>query len=101
MSLLGFDAPGRLALGQISTIVTLNLPASAASYLVTGNAAGLSRDFKTWLPGPFDHDDWMARTIQREAWIPETKMMETWSTRARQAEPWTPAITEGETWTIE
>jgi hypothetical protein len=101
MSLLGFDAPGRLALGQISAIVTLNLPASAAFYLVTGNAAGLSRDFEAWLPGPFDHDDWMARTIQSEAWMPRTKLSETWTAQAKQAEPWTPAVKHGETWTIE
>jgi hypothetical protein len=101
MSLLGFNTVGRFALGQITTIVTISLSASANSFLVTGNAAGLSRDFEAWLPLPFDTDGWTAAAVDGESWTPESAQAETWTARAKGTEPWTSTVKQPEPWTVE
>lgn len=100
--MLGFDALGSLALGQLgrggvtnttmaalagSYVVTgnaalfsVNMASAVGSYLVTGNAAELCRDFINWLP---------ASSGQPEAW----------TARAAQSDPWTPKTSQDETWT--
>lgn len=80
--MLGFDALGSLALGQLGRggVTNTTMAALAGSYVVTGNAAELCRDFINWLP---------ASSGQPEAW----------TARAAQSDPWTPKTSQDETWT--
>lgn len=81
MSLLGFDAVGRSALGQISHPGATNfiLAALTGTYALTGNAASLCRDFVNWLPITSQSETWTAQTAQSESWTPKTEQDETWT----------------------
>lgn len=101
--MLGFDALGRISLGQISKSGSVTLTAAAGSYtvtgvaalfkiteswavdagdyLVTGSAANLCRDFVNWLPKTAQSETWTAQTAQSESWTPKTAQSETWTAR--------------------
>ena len=84
--MLGFDALGRLALGQLSPTRPLEIPASCGSYAVVGLDAGLLRDFEAWVPRPPDTSTWTAGPAHGDAWTPKPVPSETWTVEARQVE---------------
>jgi hypothetical protein len=120
MSLLGFDAPGRLALGQLSAFGTtlassagtyavtgtpaafgIFLSSATGSFAVTGVTASYSRDFEAWFPRPFDADNWIGSVIQGEAWTLKAPASAAWAVVPEQTETWTPAVIQPDPWTTE
>jgi hypothetical protein len=80
MSLLGFDALGRFAIGQISSLPTVVvLPASTGSCIVAGLDANFFRDFEAWLPGQFATPGWVTCGVQDEAWSPSIIQPDPWT----------------------
>lgn len=77
MSLLGFDASGRLALGQLPAPRHLVLTSVRGSYVVEGQSASFEVG---------------------EAWVMRATPAATWADSAKQVETWIPAIKQSETW---
>jgi hypothetical protein len=78
-------SPGEIALGN-SFIVTgdpalfgVQMPAAARAYLLTGNAATLTRDFINWLPANSIIAPWAAESAPSNPWSPVTAPTTTWT----------------------
>lgn len=97
--MLGFEAMGRFALGQINertfvagdagtftlTGIDVTLAVSALLTAELGSFAIIASDANlVW-----DHNDWVPRTAQDEAWTEMTPQDEVWTERTLQSETWT------------
>ena len=104
MSLLGFDAPGRLALGQLSTIGPFNpsMRSDSGGYSVTGYDTGFTRDFEAWLPRRLnDAGNWTGKTVATTAWTDQALSPESWVARPTPPADWLPASQSPKSWTSE
>ncbi len=99
MSLLGFDAVGRLALGQISGIHII-LTADTTTYVLSGNAATFQIAELASVGAYIVIGNDAPFLLDRNAWLPLSIDAEIWTQRADPAGVWTPRTLPTSTWIL-